>query len=800
MLLVMYWIMALGIHHLVENKHISQSNFEITGNLVSKPSIYGNTLKNELKAYTEQDYFTHYVLIGDTSNVSILYNGKALPMYKVQLVNKPPSQWYTHVSDTNTRVYSLADCVPANITNLPYYNQFINFKGGWSLCYIILQSGVLWCMLILFVIVKYVLPNLKYKYSINYTSDIAPNYALPKIIIVWALFISLFYLLCNGDMYYFMQDDNYAQFTPTLLQGFKGWYTQGTIPTYNPLQYGGVGTMEYSTYAFWYFPAHISYIVAQYVLGNALYFNFIFALLHFAVGYYFMYKVATKLGVQYMLALAAGLCYVYSGYTIMAVRSWYYVAPTVAFLPIFCYGIACIKLFTVRNYILAVVLGIVYIYSGNFQYFVYTSILICSLYLYKFGLHVKGIGSLLLIITIIFICYLPQLLLTYHAIHNVHRSSGGQGIVGGLASMLFPFVTHNAMPNGWGTPGLQVYTSYFYYGGYTLLSAALLYIMLVSIRPKWLFTFRHIPLFQAYFFGLVICLIMALGVPGILWYIVGKLPLFNLFSHPFKFLLYVQFFGILCGVVLIQHVLKQYAVKYTYLFLIQSIGCVVWQVIHTQDAFFAYNYTKPYQAPNYNAVLHTNHNYRIMPLAVSRSTATNYDQSLTMNFATMQTIPSIYGYEPLYNHFWNVEENYSAYGVRYIIQSNYKPSNPLYIGTTNLLSKLHNYHTLAPIYTDSIYTIWENKTYTPLVVIYNNEMQPIYDAGTLSFNNNGISYITNYKQQVHNVLLNYTYTPHCKVYINNVQYPIVPDALNRIVIPCNTIINSIKLVYKVPFW
>lgn len=624
------------------------------------------------------------------------------------------------------------------------------------------------------------------------------------------VFLLLFSVLLQNNPYYFLQDDNYAQFSPVIINGLDGWYNQGSFPTYNPLQLAGSPTFSYSTYAFLYPGTHISYLFSRFVLNDVHQFCNVFAFLHFALGYWFCYRLLLRCKLHPALAIAAALSFVFCGFNLMAVRSWYYVAPTIFFLPAIFYTVLNKPVYAVsqKNIFWPVVLFTVYAYSGNFQYWVYTFVFFVLFELIRQkqnGSFLKGLLFTGLVGIISLILFAPQLLSTWHETRYLPRSGGmGAGILPGAGALVFPYIGKAQLPNGWGQSGLHQYDAFFYYGGFVFLLLAFAVILYGIINKR----FPLIPVnrqLQAKSFMLLLALafVLSLGASGLLWWVQAKLPVLNKFNHPFKLLLFVQFFGIVSGAVLLQQLFQKLRpaaqLRVQYGFAVVTIMLIAFNIYFTRQAFYVYPYKIPYT--EINRSLFVPGDYRVMPVAPVRSPNPDFSVSMMMNFPTAYGIPSMDGYEPLNNMGPDIYRDHRAFGIRYFILSKQEAEKEYPQVTEKQLGLFRYHESFKKILTTDQLVIYEDSLYEPVVQLY-DASGAAFKPYRITYRNNGVDIQTTAlgnKTALQKVKLNFMYRNGLYVYYDNQRCrAIETDSLRRMIVNDTGSARIIQLRYR-PF-
>ncbi len=806
LLTLLYGMISVNV--IINDKHIVPLEFVVNQNTTTKPvKVYGITHKNIVASPNITYYFKDYIVVGDLASIQTIQvkkNGLILETIIPKQFSKRSSNelQYTSdifINDSSHQFYSINFSGKALQSKLPYFKQFLNWAGDWSLVKRIVFNPLV--MAIGIIALLYFL----YKRSqLNLFLDVpVPLKDFKSNLVLWFLFILLFAILMYLDSYYFLQDDNYAQFTPIIVHGLDGLYTNGSFPTYNPYQYGGMPTLDQSIYSLLYPITHLSFLVAKYILGDVYYFNNVFAGIQFAIGYYFMYKLLRKLNIHFWIATTAALSFTFCGYNLMAVRSWYYVAPTIAFLPMLLYlrYVMASNVFRFKHYGIAIVILTIYAYSGNFQYWLYTVavLLLAEIYINqkKWYLTIKHIA---IILTVTMLFFLPQLLSAYHSVKDIDRLGGaGDGITKGLHSMFIPFIFNEGMPNGWGGLAYRSYSNLFYTGGYFFTFSLFIFLVITMLKKfKFGLRFEFANWFKLLLYLFIFTLLLSMGKSGILWILQSKLPVLNQFNHPFKFFLFVQFFGIICGAIIINIVLPMLKQQYVLTtFVMLSILSLVYQVIMTKDAFYVYTYKKPYKELPYQQELSSvDNNYRILPLSVIRSNEINFAHSLVLNFATPYKISSIVGLEVLYNSSFDFFKHHRQLGIRYVISSKFKSETGYFNEYKDFENQLTFFSSMKKNYETDKVIIWEDTAYEKLIQVFDVNNKLIDEPIQIKNKNNGIE--VNFTKPIgviSKIILGYNYHYNLHVFINGQKVFKNKDSIGRVIVYPNVEIRQIQTKY-----
>jgi len=502
-----------------------------------------------------------------------------------------------------------------------------------------------------------------------------------------ALVLSII-VLERKQPYYFVQDDNFAQFLPVIVQGCRSFFLDGIFPQWNPYQFMGAPTTCLGIYALTYPPTYISYFLAQHLFRNEFLTLDIFCIMHMAAGYFATYWLLKENGLRTVLAVAGSLCFILSGYTLIAGRSWYYMVPVVVWAPLLFMSLTALKK---RDPGLGWVIGTgltigIFFHAGNSQMWVYAMmffVFAAVLLLWTGGLSLRRflwiIPAMLLGLGIALPLLVPQVWSTEGAL----RFSTGAGIRKGLLAMLLPFpLAHAEHPNLWGNTFDRQHIGQFYYSGTLFYAVFLLSAGFAAFKLlfKWDkqrrkdFAADNIWLICAFF-----AFIFALGKWGGLWWVFSKLPFFNKFSYPFKFLHYVNLFMVLGAGLVIERWLRFCRKRNSWGIAAATAVCIlIFYHVNLADASF-YSYAgKPYPIMPEKIFSQLHCPRRVIGLNVRRSHEPEYTFSLKHDFATVFGLLAFDGYDPLLYDapdYLAIREEFMAnpletaqrYGIKWII-------------------------------------------------------------------------------------------------------------------------------------
>ena len=134
------------------------------------------------------------------------------------------------------------------------------------------------------------------------------------------------------EPYFFSQDDNLSSFFPIMLDACRGAFS-GIVPSWNPYQHLGAPTTTYGLYALTYPFLYLSYAIAR-LCGQEFATLEILAFFHLMGAYFASVAWFRRLRWQDPLVIACAFTVTYSGYQVIAGRSWYYMLPTAVYFPL----------------------------------------------------------------------------------------------------------------------------------------------------------------------------------------------------------------------------------------------------------------------------------------------------------------------------------------------------------------------------------------------------------------------------------------------------------------------------------
>jgi hypothetical protein len=455
------------------------------------------------------------------------------------------------------------------------------------------------------------------------------------------------------DPYYFTQDDNLSQFLPVILAGGQSLFA-GVLFDYNPFQLMGAPTVEVGTYALTYPGTYLAYGLAR-IAGNENLTLEIFCIAHLLPGFAATWWAARRWGAGGAMAAALGVCFVLSGYALVAGRSWYYMTPVFLWLPLALaalHGVMFRERKTGDTLLLGLSLGLLF-HAGNAQMWLYAAAMAGTLALllwWREGfrrrafthLAAAGLGTLGLIMPLL----LPQFEFAAQALRS---GGGGFDISHSITSLFNPLPLGVTDMNFRTAPPFVMELGAVYYSGPLLIIAGLLTAFLTA--ALWLgggSGGRRISLPGLLALGGAAAFLLACGYAGPLWWFHMALPVLEKFTHPVKF---VPFAILLLGLAAILawerlRLPEQMKSRMAALFAVGAFGLMFWNAMRTHERAFHYFQDDPYPGVTQPVTAPRQHEARLFPMSPMRSSYAGFVKSGNLNFAMLYGELSLWGYDP----------------------------------------------------------------------------------------------------------------------------------------------------------
>ncbi len=761
---------------------------ELTGNSISNyKNIKGVSYRDSLSNYSDANYFKDIVFIGSidsftTANISI-GNRNYIVSQKDILNNK------TSYPQSNV-CFSLVQHLKISRSNWPILKKFINWEGFSNFLLRVFTTPIILVLTFVFFL-SFTKIKLNFN-SITKDKTIIHNpFGRTHFLLAILIFIVLFIKLETVAQYYFLQDDNYVQFFPVIYQNLVDFYSHGIIPNYNFYQNAGLPTMGYSIYSLTYPLTHLSFLISKYVFQNELLLIETFVFIHFLLGYIYLLKILERLHINFYLASTASLCFIFCGFNLYAIRGWYYVAPSVFFVPLLCYlRIKWTNNFTFLKMLLFGAILALYAYGGNVQFWIYSVtiwIFIEGLILKK-GTYKQQAYFVVISLGIAILLFLPQLVISLYETNGLKRTGGtGVSIGYGINGMLHPFPEHNQTTDIVGDGNFKQYNWVFLKNNFVFAI-----ISFISLFQFLLITKRKTKIEVMLLATLFMCLLYGCGRMGLLFTLSQNIPFFNKFTHPFKAFFYINLLFTIIGVIAVNKIYNQ---KIIYCFCIFSISYLYYQIHNSKSAFYAYAIKKHYDKISVSKFFNQYQDYRILPIAASRDTTNSFMSTLRFNTPTFYKIPSLECLEVLNPKEINIAKYYSEFSARYILL--YKSPNTSGGYAYNFkITDLTHYQSLDTIYTSQDFILLENKEYTPLITFYNSHNEKIIATPSIKYLSTKVTIKSDTAIKPAKVLLTFNYRKNLRVYADEKKVPIIPDSINRVLFFPTFEFKELKIKYE----
>ena len=398
--------------------------------------------------------------------------------------------------------------------------------------------------------------------------------------------------------YYFVQDDNFANVLPGVLQGCRSM-VNGEFPDFDPSQYLGMPNAGKGIFALFYPPTIVSYGIARWVLRNENLTLDVFAAMHLLAGYVASYAAARKAGMRPSLAFALGISFVLSGYILVVGRGWHAILTLVVWLPLLFISMeAWLNSRAGWRWLVASGLTIGgFYYMGFPQYWVYAMFFLALVAVTAVAAGRVALRQLiwpaaagLLGISIL----LPTLVVQFEITRGMEDKTAnfGMGFEQGLVATVAPFPFSHA-EGFMGIPAncdKELQTESYYAGtilmagGYIVLGALLAY----RCSRRWLAA-------NPWTVTAAVSLWLGLGSAGLLWSQLGQLPVMRSVNHhPHRLLPFFVFFSLVIGGRFIERLLRRTtSPKWEYAIAAVTAALMLYHVSLARNSLWCYG-DRPY--------------------------------------------------------------------------------------------------------------------------------------------------------------------------------------------------------------
>jgi hypothetical protein len=489
------------------------------------------------------------------------------------------------------------------------------------------------------------------------------------------------------EPFYFVQDDNFSAVLPVLTQSCRSIF-QGEFPDFDPYQLmGGPGAGA----ALLYLPTVASYAVARWGLGNENFTLEVFAALHLLLGYLASFAAARLIGLRPALAFVLAISFVLSGYILLVGRGWFMVLTLVFWLPaMFCCMEYWLQGRANARWLLAASLTIGGFYYTGFPQFWFYAMLFMALVA---GLAVScgriavrqlvwPMAASLFGLALIMPTLIVQLALTRGMVEK--EANFGIGIEQGLLATIVPYPFSHAagfMPLP-ANRDRDLETQWYYAGTFLMACAYLSLGALLCYRCRRTWLGQH-----PWTVAAIIALWLGLGKEGLLWTLVGNLPVLRAVNHhPHRLLPFFVFFGLIVGGLFAERLLRRTASrKWEYFIAAATAGLMLYHASLSRNSLWCYG-DRPYpELPQdiARSILPSQNRDagRVLSFVPWRSGLPGYAYGLPMNLPSAYGAYGFGGYNPVTEarpESLKIQERFAAtpseaaqaYGIRWVLAAN----------------------------------------------------------------------------------------------------------------------------------
>ena len=495
-----------------------------------------------------------------------------------------------------------------------------------------------------------------------------------------------FAILESIESYYFVQDDVLVSELPGILQGCRAM-AAGEFPDWTPCLFMGEPTAGEGFYSLLYPPTFLSYAVARWGLGNEYLTMEVFAAIHLALGYCASFAAARAVGMRPALAFTAGISLVLSGYILIAGRSWHIVLPIVLWMPLLVLALQrWIEGRAGWRWLLLTSTAVAAFYYVGFPQLWFYGMLLLAVaagvailgrrvalrkVVWLAAACALGIALILPILTV-------QLAVTRSSDHYPYL---GSGFDQGLWAVLAPYPLSRAagfMPLPANiAPELE---TEWYYAGTVLMACAYVALgALLAYRWNWRWLGR-----TPWTLSALIALWVGMGNHGVLWRLMGMLPLLRVCSHhPHRMLPYFLLFGVLAGGLFLERVLSGSSGRKWARWIAVAVAlAMLYHTSLSRNSFWSYG-DRPYPPlpPELASRLLPQENPgagRFLSYAPLRSGRQGFATGLPLSLASVYGAFAFRGYDPLCEmaaEFQDAQQRLQttpvaacrAYGIRWLL-------------------------------------------------------------------------------------------------------------------------------------
>lgn len=368
----------------------------------------------------------------------------------------------------------------------------------------------------------------------------------------------LLFVLERRQSYFFVQDDNLSQFMPVVLHGCRSVFNEGLFSTWNAHQFLGSPTASLGTYALTYPFTYAAYAVARFALHDEFATFDVFCIGHLLAGYVAMFWACRVIGIRSVLSAAAAVCFAFSGYFLIAGRSWYYMTPLATYAPLL---MGLLEIFR-RGHVgwkwvlaTATVFGLLF-HAGNAQMWCYAGLFFAiGVGILLFCRAVPWLQAIpaLSALAIGAAVAMPLLVPQYLETAALPRTANDHAVMRVLPIFLPDPLYQTDFAALPGNPHNN-HLGYMQYSGMVFNWIAGLGMMSL-LAYRWS---RQTVAANLWIILAAIALLLGIGNQGVLWYLVAKVPPFTGFTQSKKFIPLVSLFMLAGGALLLERGLQRW--------------------------------------------------------------------------------------------------------------------------------------------------------------------------------------------------------------------------------------------------
>jgi hypothetical protein len=502
---------------------------------------------------------------------------------------------------------------------------------------------------------------------------------------------------------YFVQDDNFAGVLPAILQGCRSLF-HGEFPNFDPCQLMGTSGTGSSML---YLPTVASYAIARWGLGNENYTLEVFAAMHLLLGYVASFAAARIVGLRPALSYVLAISFVLSGYILLVGRGWFTVLTLVFWLPVlFCCLENWLQGRANARWLLGTSLAIGGFYYTGFPQFWFYGMLFLA-----FAAMIAVVcgriatrqlvwptAASLLGLALILPVLIVQLELTRGMAEK--QLNFGMGIEPGLLATMLPYpLSHAAGFMGVPANRAPELQTEWYYSGTLLMACAFLCLgvmLCYRCRRSWLGQ-------NPWTAVAILALWLGVGNEGLLWTLVGNLPVLRAVNHhPHRLLPFFVFFALIVGGLFLERLLRRTGSrKWEYAIAAATTLLMLYHTSLSQNSLWCYG-DRPYpELPQEIArrILpsHDPNAGRVLCYGPWRSGLAGFAYALPMNLPSAYGAYGFGGYDPVTEarpESRAIQDKFDAspgeaaraYGVRWVLVANadyYRQESPYWRSVRN---------------------------------------------------------------------------------------------------------------------